>query len=239
MRLYLAFVWLIAVAGCGHGLTKPKSDPKLEPFFVKWLKGHGETKIVTETKGVGLEGNTTRLKASIYGSEAQKNGGYVVETEFRITLPNGAEIVEFVAGMGDTEEGAIQDSLANFTLTTFHVVYKCFLNADDPHQTIKEMTIGGKQRQVAFGDLFLRGEQGTNSDLNALRPSIEEALASLSLSDEPHWIKIVYGQNAKTPTIVAVTLDNQDELALTEKIKGLDWPKHDGFYMVKQFIVIK
>jgi hypothetical protein len=237
MRMLLLLIWLVAITGCGQAASKP--DPKLEQFFVDWLKGHGETKIVTDAKGVGLEGNATRLKASIYGSEAQKNGGYVVETEFRITLPNGAEIVEFVAGMGDTEEAAIQDSLANFTLTTFHVVYKALLNADDPHQTIQEITIGGKPRHVAFGDLFLRGEQGTNSDLNAMRPSIEAALAGLSLSDQPHWIKIVYGQNEKVPTIVAVTLDNNDELSLTEKIKQLDWPKHDGFYMVKQFIVIQ
>ena len=64
-------------------------------------------------------------------------------------------------------------------------------------------------------------------------------MAGLSLSDQPHWIKIVYGQNEKVPTIVAVTLDNNDESTLTEKIKQLDWPKHDGFYMVKQFIVIQ
>jgi Family of unknown function (DUF6348) len=237
MRLFFMLLGLIAIGGCDRTATKP--DPKLEQFFVDWLKGHGETKIVTDAKGVGLEGNATRLKASLYGSEAQKSGGYVVETEFRITLPNGAEIVEFVAGMGDTEEEAIQDSLANFTLTTFHVVYKAFLNADDPHQTIQKITIGGKPRQVAFGDLFLRGEQGTNTDLNAMRPSIEATLAGLSLSEQPHWIKIVYGQNEKVPTIVAVTLDNNDELSLTEKIKRLDWPKHDGFYMVKQFIVIQ
>jgi hypothetical protein len=237
MRIAILLVWLAVAAGCAP--AAPQADPRLESFFVDWLKGHGETKIVTDAQGVGLEGNPARLRASIYGSDKQNDGGYVVETEFRMTLPNGAEIVEFVAGIGDSEEDAIHDSMVNFTLSTFHVLYKAFLNPDDPHQTIKEIAIGGKQRQVAFGDLFLRGEQGTSADLSAMQPSIEEALAVLTLSDNPHWIKIVYGQHKQAPTIVAVTLDNEDQLPLTEKIKQLDWPKHDGFYMVKQFIVIK
>ncbi|MCI0357825.1 MAG: DUF6348 family protein [Planctomycetaceae bacterium] len=237
MRFAMLLLSLVVAAGCGPAASK--TDARLEKFFVEWLQGHGETKIVTDAKGVGLEGNPARLRASIYGSERQQDGGYVVETEFRMTLPGGAEIVEFVAGIGDSEDAAIDDSMVNFTLTTFHVVYKAFLNPNDPHQTIKEVAIGGKPRQVAFGDLFLRGEQGINADLNAMQPSIEDALGGLALSDGPHWIKIVYGQHNKAPTIVAVTLDNNDQLELTEKIKQLDWPKHDGFYMVKQFIVIK
>ena len=38
---------------------------------------------------------------------------------------------------------------------------------------------------------------------------------------------------------MAVTLDNEDAVSLTEKIKSLDWPKQDEFYMAKQFIVIQ
>lgn len=237
MRFAMLLVSLVAVGGCAP--SSPKADAKLETFFVEWLKGHGETKIVTDARGVGLEGNPARLRASIYGSEKQKDGGYVVETEFRMTLPNGAEIIEFVAGMGESEEAAVNDSMVNFTLSTFHVVYKAFLNPDDPHQTIKELTIGGKSRQAAFGNMFIRGEQGANKDLDAMQASIEKVLSELALSDDPHWIKIVYGQHKNAPTIVAVTLDNNDEVKLTEQVKQLDWPKQDGFYMVKQFVVIK
>jgi hypothetical protein len=237
----LLFALLLLLAGCGNlpSQRAAKHDAKFQQFFTEWLQGHGETKIVTDAKGIGLEGNPTRLKASLYGSEGQGDGGYVVETEFSIKLPNGAEIVEFVAGMGDTEDAAVADSLANFTLTTFHVVYRCFLNADDPHQTVKEVTIGGKPRQVAFGDIFLRGGEGTNFDMDAMRLKIEEALTGLSLSEQPHWIKIVYGQHKSEPTTVAVTIDNNDENDLTEKIKNLAWPKQEDFYMVKQFIVIQ
>jgi uncharacterized protein DUF6348 len=236
MRCILLLSLLTLLAGCR---PSSKADPRFERLFVEWLKGHGETKVVTDAEGVGLEGNATRLAASIYDSQKQAGGGYVVETEFRITLPNGAQIVEFVAGLGDTEDKAIDDCVTNFILTSFHVVYKSFLNADDPHQTVKELTIGGKPRKVAMGDIYLRSEDGVDVDLNAIRPAIEQALADLALSDQPHWIKIVYGQHQKAPTTVAATLDNEDAVKLTETIKGLGWPKQDGFYMAKQFIVIQ
>ena len=236
MRFLLPLIALIALAGCGQS---SKNDPRFEKHFVNWLKDHGETKIVTDEQGVGLEGNPTRLAASIYGSEEQTTGVFVVETEFRITLANGSQIVEFVAGTGSTEDEAINSSVVNFILSTFHVVYKSFLNANDPHQVIKELTIGGKPRQVAFGDVYMLGEKGADLNLDAIRPGIEQALSELPLSDEPHWLKTVYGQHKKAPTIVAVTLDNEDALALTEKIKNLDWPKQDEFYMAKQFIVIQ
>jgi hypothetical protein len=76
MRFATLLVSLIVAGGCTP--AAPKADAKLETFFVEWLKGHGETKIVTDAKGVGLEGNPARLRASIYGSEKQNDGGYVV-----------------------------------------------------------------------------------------------------------------------------------------------------------------
>src|ERR1041385_7328529 len=110
-------LWIFAVGLCA-GCGKAPKHSKTEAFFVDWLNAHGETNIVSDSKGVGLAGNATRLKASIYDSKKHADGRYVVETEFRIRLPSGGEIVEFVAGMGDTEAQAINDSLLNFTLTT-------------------------------------------------------------------------------------------------------------------------
>jgi len=178
----------------------------------------------------------TQKKLNDFFVDWLKNHG---ETEFHIVLPQGGEIVEFVAGMGPTQDAAIDDSLANFTLTTFHVVYKCFLNDADPHQEVKKMEVGGVQRQVAFGDLYLRGTEGEKIDLASLRPAIEDAIAELELDERPHWIKIVYGQSQGDVITAAATLDNDDESMLTEAITALDWPKTDGFYMAKQFIVVK
>jgi hypothetical protein len=242
---------LLPWTGCQNGSSDSPDKPELqqvsaaqksdrrewEEFFTQWLKGHNETKVVCGADGVGIEGNATRLTASRYSSTKQQ-GGYLVEVEFRVRLPSGGEIVEYVAGMGTTEDQAVKDALANFTLTTFHVVYKSFMNASDPHQTVETVPIGGSPRKLAMGDLYMRGDPDAPVDLSAMRPQIQDAISRLDLSDEPHWIKIVYGQDKGEPIMVSATLDNGEDEPLTSAIGALSWPKCDKAYIVKQFIVV-
>jgi Family of unknown function (DUF6348) len=241
--------WLLLtllLAGCGS--TARKDDvaskpnrpiPKAQQFFSDWLKDHGHTDIEVGSNGVGIAGNPTRLSASLYESNQNANG-YVIEAEFRIQLGSGREIVEFLAGMGKDEEAAINDSLLNFVVTTFHPVYKAFINADDPHMESETIEIDGKSRELIMGDLYLRRPQDSaETDLNEMRSQIRDALKSLKLSSEPHWIKLVYLQIDNQPKTVSVTVDNGENRALTDQIAKLKWPQSEGFYIAKQFIVIK
>ena len=241
MRPAVAALGLLLLAGCPA--DPDEADPvmaKAERFFDGWLKSHGETNIVVDEHGVGLADNPTRLKASLYGSEKQDDGSYVVEVEFRIRLSAGEEIVEFVAEPGESEEQAIDACLENFTLTTFHVVYKSFINPADEHQHTEQVTMNGVQRSLTMGEILLRAEVGKPApDPDALRAQIRDGIVSVPLENGPHWIKIIYGQAGGTPVTVAATLDNQDNAALTAAINELDWPKQADFYMVKQFIVVQ
>lgn len=238
---------IVLVAGCSNGSTSDTKTAtksaigtrrKAEAFFVKWFKSHGHEDVVSDSNGVGLRSNPVRLRASLYNSN-QNADGCVVETEFRIRLAPGKEIVEFVAGVGKTEAEAIDDTLMNFTLTTYHVVYKAFLNDKDTHLDSEQLTINGQPRETILGDIYMRGNASSPIDLNPMRPKLKAALAGLQLTNEPHWIKIVYSQNESKPMTVAVTLDNNEDQALTRTITELDWPRSKDFYMAKQFLVIK
>jgi hypothetical protein len=230
----------ILVAILGFGCAKAPVRTKTESFFVDWLQAHGETNVIVDAGGVGIGGNATRLKASVYGSNRNPNGTCVVEAEFRIRLPSGGEIVEFVAGMGDSEDKALNDSLVNFALSTFHVVYKSFINPTDPHQTLESVTINSSPRQLAMGDLYMRGSSTNDPpELSTVRSQIRAAIGGLPLSAEPHWIKIVYSQTNGMPMTVSATLDNKDQPALTAAASGFAWPKQEAFYLAKEFVVVK
>ena len=54
--------------------------------------------------------------------------------------------------MGETEAEAVKHAQMNFTLTTFHVVYKASINADDPHLTATPITINDTRRELIAGD---------------------------------------------------------------------------------------
>lgn len=249
MRYFLIGL-IILVAGCGQSTksipvaTAPvqvnEPIPESVEFFSQWLKDHGHDDVVSDEQGVGLASNATRLSASIYSVKPSNDSRFVVETEFRIQLPTGRVIVEFIAGIGDTRENAIRDSLMNFVLTTFHVVYKGFINSEDPHLTSTKMMIAGNEREVLLGDIFLRRNSNEQQvDLNKIRPQIEAFLGNSKLSDDVHWMKIVYAQMNSKPMTVSVTVDNAEEPQMAEQVTRLDWPPAPFFYMSKQFIVVK
>ena len=232
------FSWLLLaalLAGCGRSPEIGKTDQ----FFVKWLKDHGETNVVSDASGIGLAGNKTRLHASLYGSETATNG-CSVEIEFRIALPEGGPIIEYVSGLGETKDKAMDQAMVNFILTTAHVVYKAFMNPSDPHQRVKTVLINGKNRELFAGDMIqLGGGEGGSIDLDSMSAQLQDLVAALPLAPGPHWIKLIYSQHHSKPLIVSASLDNKDSAEATEALNKLKWPARDDFYMVKQFIVVK
>jgi hypothetical protein len=235
-------MWTFPLVLClvfAQGLTAQDRARDLDRFFVEWLRAHGEKDVVQGGGGVGVKGKPARLRTSIYGSN--KNGNsFVVELEFRVKLPDSREIVEFVAGFGDTEDAAIDDCQINFTLTTAHVLYKAFFNEDDPHQTIERVNIGGQAREVLRGDFYVRrSEKDAKLDFESVRAGVLELLGKQKLGPGPHWIKNVYGQSEGKPFTVAATVDNHDSEELTAAIQKLPWPTAVTGYMAKEFMVVR
>ncbi|MCA9170782.1 MAG: hypothetical protein KDB23_24055 [Planctomycetales bacterium] len=206
-------------------------------FFVDWLRNHGESDIVNDDTGVGIKSSPTRLWAFLYGS-TESEGGFSVETEFRIVLPDGREIVEFVAGNGDTEEGAIGMSFLNFTISTFHVIYSSFMNLDDPHMTHDRVQISGADCMVTSGGMFALGGEGL-PEFSEVSQQILDAVCRLDLTEGTHWMKVVYGRHQDEVLAAAATLDNEDLDAMSSQLSSFNWPETDGFYLAKQFFVIR
>ena len=230
---------LLLFVGLAVGCSRKDGGVKTDTFFVDWLKAHGETNIVSDRHGVGIAGNATRLKASVYHvKKEEKADGYTAEMEFRVQLPSNDEIVEFVIGMGKTREEATKDSMMNFMLTTFHVVYRSFMNPADTHQKVHEVTISGAKREMMMGDIFVRGSQ-EQLDFEEVRAQIRTNICELPLSRRPHWIKIVGGMVPGKPMFLSAAVDNQEHENLTAALKPVQWPVSGHGYMVKEFIVVK
>ena len=230
-----AAVLLILIAS---GCQKNPVQTRTQDFFVHWLQEHGETNIVVDSGGVGLKGNPTRLKATLFGSKKHASDYFVVELDFRIRVAADREIVEFIAGSASSFEGAVDDALLNFALTTIHVVYKAFLNPEDPHQKVKDFGTGAA-RKLFVGDLYTRSDATNSPNLGMMRAGLEETITSVPFTGGPHWAKLVYSHRNGKPMTVEVTVDNHTHPVLTTKLTELNWPVYDGFYMAKEFMVIK
>ena len=249
MRSYsLLALSVLLVAGCARtpqqsapAAAKGARDPgPSNEMLFDLLKEHGEKEIISDVNGVGIRGNVTRIRGEIQDSKPERNG-YLVETEFRIRLPEGREILEYVAGVGDTQTKAENDGVLNFVLTTFHPIYKTFINPADPHQPIEKLKMAnGDTREVALGDIVVRGATGKAPlDLDHVHPLIKAAIQKAPLMGGPHWIKIVYSQAKSKPLTASATLDNFDNADLAAAVKQAPWPRREEVYIAKQFIVIK
>jgi Family of unknown function (DUF6348) len=231
----LLLLTTLLLVGCSRNAETAKTNE----FMVNWLKEHGETNIVVDSAGVGIAGNQTRIRASLYGSTKSENS-FAAEVEFDITLPGGGKIVEFVAGSGQTQEKAMDEATLNFVLTTAHVIYKAFMNPADPHQRAKSIAINGVQREMFAGNMIQFGEKEAGPiDLDAMSTQTQDLVATAPLGSGPHWVKVIYSQHRSKPMTVAVTMDNNDAPEMTSAVQNLKWPPREQFYMVKQFIVVK
>ena len=219
---------------------KPDEVTKLaRTFFVKWLEGHGEKEIINGKTGVGVKGKGTRLWAFQYKGPDGKQE--TTELEFQIVLPDGREIQEFVAGVGEEKDEARVGAISNFALSTFHSVYACCLNEKDPHVVRKEFKVGKKDYELITVGLYHMSNSKEPINFDAVAGEIEKLVtqSKLDFKGGLHWMKIVYGQNANKPIITSVTFDNRAHETMTKKVKELNWPESDGFYMGKQFMMFR
>jgi hypothetical protein len=156
VKIFICAILAALLAGCGK-----HREPVETEKFVDWFKDHGDTNVVSDSRGVGLANNPTRIQAFVNGAQ-QSDKSCSVEIEFDVDLPIKGRIVEFVAGSGDTKDKATDAAFANFVMTTMHVIYKAFLNPNDPHQPSKSVVINGATREMFHGNMIQMGEAASD-----------------------------------------------------------------------------
>jgi hypothetical protein len=247
--LSVAIIALMGSFGCSksvgsNGDPIPESLTDQSPneytqYFQKWLKSHGEKNVVTKGAAVTLAGNPALFAARTFGTNNQANGS-TVEVEFLTTLPDGRIIQDFVAGMGKDAKTAQEDALANFTLTTSHVLYSAFFNEKDAHMPPKIETIHGKLRKIYLGDMYMRGTELDRASLDAVKDfTFNTIKKTLPNDNKPHWFKIVYGQikGKRMPLHTMVDLEQGSDFH--QAMKEIIWPKSENSYLLTMFILVK
>ena len=188
--------------------------------LVDWLEEHGEKEVVEDENGIGVAGNTTRLKASLYAVNPHPSGSSV-EVEYRVLLPDGNVVVEFVAGLGEDPEKAKKHAMANFILTTFHPLYRTFINELDPHQELEVMDMAESKREACFGNLMFMGSaELTQEEMDDSALQIRDMVTRHPPGKGIHWFKVIYAQQDGQPATYAVTMNNAD----SEFLKRLSIP---------------
>ena len=207
-------------------------------FFEGWLKKHGEKETVNDKTGVGIKGKPTRLLAFRYAPSPESSGN---EVEFRVVLPDGREIQEFVAGIGEQDDQIAKAAIENFALSSFHTIYAVCMNPKDEHVRREIVKIDDRKFAMTSVGLYHLSSSKTKINFEPIALQIKTAIekSALKLGKQLHWMKIVYGQNENKPIISSVTYDNLAADKFSQQVKTLDWPKSDGFYLAKMFLMLE
>lgn len=240
---------LLLASSCGKS-TPPSTDPtpnslltapknEYTEYFQDWLKSHEEKNIEVHGAAVTLKGSKALLAARTFQVNTEK-GAATVEIEFLISLPDGRIIQDFVAGMGKEEGSAKADAMANFTLTTAHVLYSAFFNSNDDHTAPETFQVQGKTRTLYAGDSYLRGNAPDQAAIEKLdKYLIESFKKATPADDKPHWVKIAYGRSGEEVISSQGLIDNNRSVEFEKALKAAPWPETNSFYLFKKFLLVK
>lgn len=199
-------------------------------LLVALLQSHGIT-AVHEDGIVSLPDSQHRFALNVY-----KSGEKVVSLEALCKLGHGPIMREQLAGFGETQEQAVMDAQTNFVISVFHVWVSALLGISNQQTNEYIQKVSGRDRKITIGFPFGRGDAPVNDD--EWQRAWLLAIQSLPLSQEVHWASICYARHADKVIACDALLDNEICESVEKKMLNFDWPNRDGFYSVRQFMII-
>lgn len=167
-----------------------------------------------------------------------KDGG-MGRLDIDIVLDEERTIEESFGGVGTGKAGC-RDALDAFARNDFHVVLAaCWHTVNAEKVAERELMVGLHRFTVYVGDFTLRGDEGTPMDVpeDALS-ALDAAITTAPLSEDVHWIRVFYGNVGDGRTQVEVLLDNEPWTAGLKAIVSADWPQHERYYSLRNFIAL-
>lgn len=159
--------------------------------------------------------------------------------EVEVLLDDKRIINECFAGIGSGREG-IQDALQNFCVNSFHVLLASLWDLSDPDQVMTEQwTFEGKAYTAFIGNFGTRGSKEADAEIpQDLFEVIEKAIKSESLAEGLSWFRCFFCDVSGVQTFESLKNNEVWEAGISA-LKTLPWAKTNGYYSVRNFIVIR
>lgn len=205
----------------------------LADVLVRLFTAH-DIPCTVEDSWVFPNGQLPAIRCIWHPSSSQSAGRLDVE----VLLSNGNTLIENFAGLGEGNH-ALMDAVQNFVLGSFHVLLASFYGKTDPEQvTTEQWSVEGTKWRVFVGNFSRRASHGQDISVpQSAFTAIESAILGTPLSMECHWFRTFYCQIGEQQVFEAL-INNEPWQQGERALKRIPWPKIEGYYSVRNFLVL-
>lgn len=192
-----------------------------------------------------LEGGRILAESGLFVSHCQVTNlsenqtTYAIRLDVFVAFDSGEEVIESFVGIGENRYDAIGNAIKYFCDGSFHVIYSSVSGTSCSHCELETWTINGTSRRVYLGPLTTRGDVSfQNTSLIDWFKDVEVEIKALQLSAGRHWLRFFHAEMGDEQSTSEVLLDNHSHPEIQKKLEVYNWPKTDGYYSVRIFLMI-
>lgn len=203
------------------------------------LEGHG-IETVAYKDWITVGGQFPAVRASIHDRREQ-DGWTLLRLDVEVAVSAEKVIVESFAGRGEGERAAVRNALENFCINSLHVFLAAFWGHIEPDQVeIEGWQVGGGNWRAVVGNVGCQSFGGEAVEIpNDFFPTIESCIKSLALAGDLHWVRSFHCNIGGDDSCTEVLLDNEPWPLAQTAVARLDWPRSEGYYSARNFLVLQ
>lgn len=168
------------------------------------------------------------------------NGG-AGRLDVEVLLADERRILECFAGLGSSPDECQKDALQNFLQSSFHVLLSAIWgNVDSEQVDVETWTINDVEWNAHIGGFTNRASTGVNVVIpESYFEQIVDAIRKYQLNGDTHWFRTYFCNIGSGERIHEALADNSPWIEGEEMMKKIDWASSEGFYSIRNFIVLK
>ncbi len=163
-----------------------------------------------------------------------------VQLDILVEIFDGRVLIESFAGIGNSQDEAISNSLENFIYNSLHVLLNAFYDVKDEQISDEKWQINGKNWQAIIGGFAVKKfEEIPVKVPETVFPTFENLIKRQTLFKDVHWFRLFYAQQNKKFLDCETLFDNDIWSEANKELEKLDWESAESYYSVRNFLILK
>lgn len=203
------------------------------------LASHGLPVRVQDDGWIEVGESRSAVRARSYETD-RSDAGAIARLDVSVALEDGRLLVESTGAPGPDADAAAVACMGKFLVGTLHPLLGAFFGHRE-HQDIERWSVRGVEFDAFLGPILAQSAEASPPAVPPIAPALKELVCVRGdVARRAHWIRLYFARMGKADqagTFEAIW-DNEPWPEMVEAMKKLEWPASEGFFSLRQFLVI-